>query len=167
MSRLAYIVLVWSVAVHAPAALRADDFSIDLKAQAGKEAKIVEAKFPAVPKKAERQILSVAANTSVTVKWTARKTDQGAVAKDVLVHFFVVKEDRPDQQEVPKLTKGVIAESALTMDFKSQDKAEGEIAFTIPNAGCYLIRLELKGGGVGGVFAALDLLVVEEVKSNK
>jgi hypothetical protein len=159
MFRRACVMLVVSAAVHAPCAVRADEFRIDLNAQAGKTA---EAKFPASAKKGEpRAVLNVAVNTAVTVKWTARKTDQGAVAKDVLVHFFVVKVDRPDQQEVPKLTKGVVVESALTMDFKSQDKAEGEITFTVANAGCYLIRLELKAGG-SEPFAALDLLVASK-----
>lgn len=164
MFRVAGVVLVLSAAYHASTALRADEFSIDLKAQA---AKIAEAKYPASAKQAEpRAVLSVPANTAITVKWTARKTDQGTIAKDVLIHFVVVKEDRLDQQDVPKLTKGVIAESALTMDFKSQDQAEGAITFTVPHAGCYLIRLELKGGG-SEAFAALDLLVVAEVKSKK
>jgi hypothetical protein len=157
MFRLACILLVLCATAHAPCAVRADEFSIDLKAQAAQTA---EAKFPA--KKGEpRAVLNVAADTAVTVKWTARKTDQGAIAKDVLVHFFVAKIDRPDQQDIPKLTKEVIVESALTMDFKSKDKAEGEIAFTIPNAGCYLIRLELKAGG-SEWFAALDLLVASK-----
>jgi hypothetical protein len=161
MPRLACMMLVVSAATFDPGALRADEFSIDLKALAVTDAKIAEAKHPAPSKRAERPMLSVTANSPVAVKWTTRKTDQGAIAKDVLVHFFVVKEDKPGQQDVPKLTKEVVVESALTMDFKLQDKAEGEITFTVPNAGCYLIRLELKVGG-SEAFAALDLLVASK-----
>ncbi len=90
-----------------------------------------------------------------------RNTDKATV-KDVLVHCFVVKIDKADQQEVPKLTKGVVVESALTMDFKTQDKTEGEISFTPPNPGRYLLRLELKNAGAKDgrePFAALELLI--------
>jgi hypothetical protein len=162
MLRLTCSALAFFAWANSSSAVRADEFTIELKAQAAKDSKTAEARHSPSDKKGEpRAVLSVA-NTAVTLKWTARKTDQGAIAKDVLVHFFVVKIDKPDQQEVPKLTKGVAAESALKMDFKTQDKAEGEITLTLPGTGCYLVRLELKGiAGKSGndPFAALDVLV--------
>lgn len=48
------------------------------------------------------------------------------------------------------------------MDFRPKDRSEGELTFTVREAGCYLIRLELKGAAGKGQpepFAALDLLV--------
>jgi hypothetical protein len=160
MLRLASFVLVLLLGVHGPSPVRADDFAIDLSAQAAKESKAAEAKYPLPDKKAQsRSVLTVAANTPITVKWTARNADKATV-KDALVHFFVVKQEKPDQQDVPKLTKNVIVESALTMDFKAQDKTEGEITFTVPNPGCYLLRLEIKGIAVKDEpFAALDVIV--------
>jgi len=139
--------------------MHAQQFTIDLVARASKEARIAEAKFPAKPQ--ARTILPAGADAPVTVKWTVCNVGRAAV-KDVLVHFVVVKQDKPDQQEVPKLTKDVIVESALTMDFKSQDKTTGDITITVNRAGCYLIRLELKGAADKEgrePFAALDLLV--------
>lgn len=153
--------LVLSVVVLlAASAVRADDFAIDVSAQAAKESKAVEAKYPQPDKKAQpRAVLKVAANTPIIVKWTARNLGKATV-KDALVHFFVVKQEKLDQQEVPKLTKNVVVESALTMDFKTQDKTEGEITFTVRNPGCYLLRLEIKGAAVKGEpFAALDIVV--------
>ena len=143
-----------------PSLGRADDFTIDLKAQAGKKPESAEAKYP-VPdmKPSPRAVLMTAVDTPISVKWFVRNTDKAAL-KDVLVHCFVVKIDKADQQEVPKLTKNVVVDSALTMDFKAQDKTEGEIRFTVPNPGRYLLRLELKNAGAKHEpFAALELLV--------
>jgi hypothetical protein len=145
-----------------PSLGRADDFTIDLKAQAGKKPETAEAKYPLPDMKASpRAVLETVVDAPIGVKWNVRNTDK-ATMKDVLVHFFVVKIDKADQQEVPKLTKGVVVESALTMDFKAQDKTEGEMRFTVPNPGRYLLRLELKNAGNKDgrePFAALELLV--------
>ena len=102
-----------------------------------------------------------AVGTPIRVQWSVRNTDKALTVKNVLVHFFVVKIDKADQQEVPKLTKNVVVESALTMDFKALDKTEGDLTFSVPNAGRYLLRLELKDAPKGGrdPFAALELLV--------
>lgn len=140
--------------------MQAQQFTVDLVARTAREPKNAEARFPDAKPQA-RAILTAAPDTPVTVKWTVRNVDKAATAKDVLVHFVVVKQDKPDQQEVPKLTRDVIVESALTMDFKSQNKNTGEITFTVNQAGCYLIRLELKGAADKDgrePFAALDLL---------
>jgi hypothetical protein len=140
--------------------MQAQQFTVDLVARAAPEPKIAEARLPDAKPQA-RAILTAAADAPITVKWTVRNMDNAATSKDVLVHFVVVKQDKPNQAEVPKLTKDVIVESALTMDFKSQDKNMGEITFTVNQSGCYLIRLELKGAADKDgrePFAALDLL---------
>jgi hypothetical protein len=136
----------------------AADFRIELSAQSGKPPKVVEA---APSSTQPRSVLMAAADAPVTVRWTLRNLDQATV-KDVLVHFFVVKVDKPDQREVPKLDKHVVVESALSMDFRPKDRSEGDLTFTVPQAGCYLIRLELKGAAGKDErqpFAALDLVV--------
>jgi hypothetical protein len=149
------------VGLLAPASVQADQFTIDLVARTAKESKNAEAAYPAPQAKpSARAVLTAAADSPITVKWTVRNLEPGATVKDVLVHFFVVKQDKPNQQDVPKLTKNVVVESALTMDFRPQDKTGGEISFTVINPGSYLIRVELKGvAGNDGrePFAALEL----------
>jgi hypothetical protein len=160
MIRLACLALASMLGLLGAAPAHAQQFTIDMVARAAKEPKTAEARFPDAQPQA-RTILTATADAPVTVKWTVRNVDKAATVKDVLVHFVVVKQDKPDQQEVPRLTKDVIVESALTMDFKSQDKTAGEITFTVTQAGCYLIRLELKGAADKDgrePFAALDLL---------
>ena len=93
----------------------------------------------------------------------ASNSDPKAQYKDVTVHFFAVKEEKAGQPDVPKLSKGVAAESALSMDFAPKDKCEGEMNLTIDKAGCYLFRVETIGAARGlegrEYFAALDVQV--------
>jgi hypothetical protein len=150
-------VLACTVALLASAApVAAADFALELLAQAGKESRRTEtASSP-------RPVLSAAADTPITLRWTVRNSDKEATIKDVLVHLFAVKEERLDQADVPKLTKGVVVESALTMDFKPQGRTEGEVTIRVTEPGCYLIRLELKGAAAKGErepFTALDLRI--------
>lgn len=163
MRQSARFLCVFLLSCSIPSLARADDFTIDLNTQAGKKTEKAEAKYPAPDmKQTPRAVLLTAVDTPITVKWTVRNGDKAATAKDVLVHFFVVKIDKADQPEVPKLTKNVVVESALTMDFKAKDKSDAEISFTVPNPGRFLLRLELKNAGAKDgrePFAAMELLV--------
>jgi hypothetical protein len=156
MVRLAPVAVVLLIGAG-QASVYAEDFTIEIKAQLGKDAKTADARYPNGSR--PRPILTANAKAPITVKWTARNVDKETV-KDALVHFVVVKIAKPDQDEVPKLNKNVIAETALTMDFKAMDKADGEITFAAPASGVYLIRLEIKGTAAKTEpFAALDLMV--------
>ncbi len=147
-----------------PAPARAHHFTIDLEVRAGKEVKKAQADVAALGvKPRERGTFQVKAGSRVTVKWTMTSADPKTTYKNVLVHFFVVAEEKAGQLSVPKLDKGVVAESALTMDFTPGDSTRGELSFALPQAGVYLLRLETIGAAVDvdghEHFAALDLVV--------
>jgi hypothetical protein len=143
---------------------RADGFVIDLEVKAAKVRKTAHEEMANASRKPSARIaLNAKAGDSIMVHWKMSHPGPNDTAKDVLVHFFVVRETQAGQQAVPKLDKGVIVESALTMDFKPRDKTEGDMVFAIPKWGCYLIRLETVGAAHGidehEQFAALDLVV--------
>jgi hypothetical protein len=139
---------------------RAADFAIEVSVRVGKDGKAVTAVYPVAEPGKPRGVFTAAVDARITLQWTVRNIDKSATAKDVLLHFFVVREEQQGQAEVPKLTKGVAAEGALSMDFKPQDRTHGEVTFTVPQAGAYLVRIELKDSGAEREpFAALDLLV--------
>jgi hypothetical protein len=142
---------------------RADGFAIDLEVKAtklGKTAHEEMANFGGPPK--ERLALNAREGELITVHWTLSHPGQNDTAKDVVIHFFVVREAQAGQRVVPKLDKDVIVEGALTMDFKPRDRTEGDLVFVIPTRGCYLIRLENIGAAHGieehEQFADLDLV---------
>jgi len=147
-----------------PAARAAEPFAIDLTARCDKASQTAHAESAApLAKPKERGVLGVKAGERIAVQWKLSSTDPKGTAKDVTVHFFAVREEKVGQQAVPKLDKGVIAESALSMDFGPKDKSEGELSFTIDKPGCYLLRLETIGATAGPAghedFAALDVEV--------
>jgi hypothetical protein len=146
----------------ASTATAAEPFAIDLIIRSGKASKTAHAESAApLARSKERDVLEVKAGERITVQWKLNGTDPKGTLKDVTVHFFAVKEEKVSQQSVPKLDKGVVAESALSMDFGPKDKNEGELNFTIDKPGCYLLRLETIGATAGPVghedFAALDV----------
>jgi hypothetical protein len=163
MIRVTFFVCVVSTAAGQA---RADHFSIDLKVQAGKESKTAQAETASLGSKAKkREVLHAKVGDRITVQWTMTNNAKMAV-KNVLVHFFAVKQGEIGQKTTPKLDKGVVAESALVMDFNPKDKTKGELSFVIDRAGPYLLRLETIGAAIGDSghehFAALDLLVKGE-----
>ncbi len=158
--------LGWSLAAT-PA--RGDHLVLDLEVKAGKATKKVKGedaalgiKLGAKPK--PRGILEAKAGQTLTVKWTVTSTATKEEVKDVVVHFFVVKEEKTGQTTVPKLDKEVPVESAQgPVDFKPKDTSAGELTFEIETPGSYLLRLETIGAAVGvdghEHFAALDLVI--------
>ncbi len=96
----------------------------------------------------------------VQIHWTLTNSSAKTEMKNVLVHFFAVKEEAVGQRNVPKLTKNVTAESAVTVDFSPGEQARGVLTFTVNQPGAYLIRLQTMGAPEDeDCFAALDLVI--------
>jgi hypothetical protein len=139
-------------------------FTIDLEVQVAKVHHTVHAETVALgAKPSARKVLEAKAGQPITVRWTVRNAARTETFKDIVVHFFATKEEKADQQAVPKLDKDVAVETALTMDFKPADKTDGELIFSLEKPGCYLVRLETIGAVAGSAgheyFAAMDLIV--------
>jgi hypothetical protein len=139
-------------------------FTIDLEVQVAKVHHTAHAEtvtLGATPQ--SRHVLRVQAGKPVTVRWTLRSAAGKETVKDIVVHFIVAKEEKVGQQVVPKLDANVAVETALTMDFKPADQAQGELIFTLDQPGCYLVRLETIGAIADSTgheyFAAMDLVV--------
>lgn len=116
----------------------------------------------AKPSEANRPSLTLKAGEAARVSWVAKNLDERAEVKDVLVHFFVVREKQPGQRAVPRLDESVTYEGALTTDLKPQEKADWHFDLTIDTPGSYLVRVETVGMAEThghDHFAALDLVV--------
>ena len=142
----------------------AEPFTIALEVRSGKASKTAHAESAAPDLTAqERGVLEVKAGDRVTVKWKMNATDPAAKFENVTVHFFAVKEEALGQKAKPKLDKGVVAESAVTLDFGSGAKSEVELNFTIDDPGFYLLRVETIGAVAALAdhddFAAIDVKV--------
>jgi hypothetical protein len=156
------------VALFLAGPAQADHFTLELRVQAGDVSKTVggEALAPGVKPKA-RPVLMGKIGDKITIHWSATNVSDKA-AKNVLVHFFVVKQEMLNQPTTPKLGKEVAAESAVTVDFNAKDKSKGELTFVLDHEGPYLVKLETIGAAVGPEghehFAALDLSMTGKEK---
>ncbi len=164
MPRLSAVVPVLVLWLTGVSAAWGHHLSVKLEARAGGSAKSAGTETVALGSRPKpRGALELRAGEPIRIHWTLTSTDRRNTYKDVLVHGFVVKIDRSGQAEVPKLDRDVLLESALTMDFKPGDRAEGDFHLTIDRPGAYLLRLETIGAAVGldghEHFAAMDLVV--------
>jgi hypothetical protein len=141
-----------------------DDFEIVVKVAAGDRQVQTErteestAKDQAGP----RPAMAIDAKKTAGISWQAENTGKTVEFTDVLLHFFVVKEDKAGQPEVPKLTETVAYEGALTMDFKPHEQTNWQFDLKIDEPGSYLLRVETIGmleSHGHDHYAALDLIV--------
>ncbi|MFO0964096.1 MAG: hypothetical protein U0793_00730 [Gemmataceae bacterium] len=143
--------------------VRAEHFAVELKVETNGAAKTAtgETLAPGVKAK-DRAVVVGKAGAKVTVHWTLTNVSKAA-AKNVVVHFFCVKEEMLNQPRVPKLTEDVVAESAVSVDFNPKDRTKGELTFVIDREGAYLIKVETIGAAGGTEdhehFAQLDLSI--------
>lgn len=127
---------------------RSSDFQVVLTAKTGPR----QAQGRPAPKSTSqtrssspRQALVVQRGESIQVAWQILNTTAKTAFENVLVHFFIVKEAKQDQRESPPLTKDVLYEGALTMDFKSKEQAKWDFSVKLPSAGSYMLRVETIG----------------------
>jgi len=142
----------------------ASDFNIALRVTSGdKQVQTgTTRELPSRHKAQPRRSLTIERGATARVSWHAENTAKSTNFKDVLVHFFVVKEKQPGQRDIPKLTRGVVYEGALTMDFDPARKSSWQFTFKIQDPGDYLLRVETMGmrNKHGHEhYAALDLIV--------
>src|SRR5205807_9895525 len=62
--------------------------------------------------------------------------------KDVIVRYFVVREEKAGQKAVPDLKNGTVTDGHFTLNFKPQRRVGARVAFTIPRPGTYLLRVQ-------------------------
>lgn len=143
--RLLLIVALGMVALLNPAIARASGFSAELNLKDAKAGKSAKSAGPAAPDQMPRRVsFETSAGAPLVATWTIRRTIEGE-AKDVLVHFVVVKLDRPGQA-IPSLEPSKVPiECALTMDFVKDKAAHGSQPFRINDPGVYLVRIEAGG----------------------
>jgi hypothetical protein len=124
------------------ATARAAGYAAELKVSDGTISKSSTSKPPApADHRPRRPTFEASADAKFTATWKVVRTNPGE-AKDVLIHFVVVKLDRPGQA-IPSLEPArVPIECALTMDFPKDKSASGSQQFHLDSPGVYLVRIE-------------------------
>ena len=112
-----------------------------------------------------RRVLKVRPNEPVKIQYMLTNVYPHKTLENVVVHFFVVRQEKAGQKEIPDLKGDVVLESAFDMDFKPGGKAGQRTTLRIAEPGAYLIRVETRNTQSDHEhFAAIDLLVSGEDK---
>lgn len=153
---------VWMLALLAllliPRSLFAQEFKVTLDVTDGSQKS--NATNPAEQTKqplSKRPAFHAAADAKLTAHWKVTYLAKPAM-NDVLVHFYVVKIDRPGQAPPPLVPKDVPLESALTMDFQTGVSTEAKLELRLADPGIYLLRIEATGA-TEPCFAEMEVVV--------
>ncbi len=107
-----------------------------------------------------RPLFKVKANDPLVLQFILTNTYPHGDNKDVTVRYFVVRQDKPRQKDLPDLTKGLVTQGQFKMNFKPKCRVGARVAFTVKEPGIYLVRIQTENTGSDHEhFSALDLQV--------
>jgi hypothetical protein len=109
-----------------------------------------------------RPVVKARAGDPIKIQWMFVNIYPHKTLENVVVHFFIVREGKVAQKELPELNDALL-ESAFDMDFKPGAKAGQRHTLRIDAPGVYLVRVESgKTQSDHEHFAAIDLVVEEK-----
>jgi hypothetical protein len=150
-----------AVLILAPPPARAEHakISLDVEAPGGKVTAFVD-QTPPESGKNPRPVLTAKAGAPIRVQWVLTNVYPHKTLEDVVVHFFIAREDKVAQKELPDLRGDVVLETAFDMDFQPGGKAGARCTVTIDTPGAYLVRVESRQTRSDHEhFAAIDLVI--------
>ena len=107
-----------------------------------------------------RPVLKVRRHEPVKVQFHLTNVYPHKTLENVVVHFFVVREEKVGQKPIPDLKGEVVLETAFDMDLKPGGKAGQRTTFRVDEPGIYLIRVETRNTQSDHEhFAAIDLVI--------
>ena len=117
---------------------------------------------PPASGKTPRPVLRARVGEKVKVEWYFQNVYPHKTLKDVVVHFYIARQEKVGQKEIPRLGDDVVQETAFDMDFKPGARAGARGTVTFDRPGVFLIRVESRQTGSDHEhFAALDLVIEE------
>jgi hypothetical protein len=107
-----------------------------------------------------RPVLRAKVNEPIKIQVLLTNVYPHKTLENVVVHFYIAKERKVGQNELPDLKGDIVIETAFDMDFKPGGKAGQRSTVKIETAGIYLVRIETRNTQSDHEhFAAVDLVV--------
>ena len=134
---------------------------LNLSAAKGQQTAFVD-QTPPPSGKNPRPVLKARAGETVSYQFVLTNVYPHKTLENVVVHFFVARQEKAGQKELPDLSRegDVALEAAFDMDFKPGAKAGQRGRFQIDAPGVYLVRVETRQTQSDHEhFAAIDLVV--------
>jgi hypothetical protein len=118
---------------------------------------------PPATGKNPRPVVKAKVGDPIKIQWYFTNVYPHKTLENVVVHFFVVRQEKVGQKDLPALGEDVVLESAFEMDFKPGKKAGARTKVKIDTPGVYLIRIESRQTGSDHEhFAAVDLVIEDK-----
>ena len=112
-----------------------------------------------------RPVLKARPGDPIRINWMLTNVYPHKTLENVVVHFYIARQEKVGQKRLPDLRGDVVLESAFDMDFKPGTKAGQRHTLRIDSPGIYLIRLETgETKSDHEHFSAIDLVVEGEAR---
>lgn len=147
--------------VFLPCTVRAEHAKINLDVSTGRsqETAFVDQTPPASGKN-PRPVLKAKTGEPIKIQWILTNVYPHKTLENVVVHFYVARQDKVGQKELPDLSGDVVIETAAEMDFKPGAKTGARTTLKVDKPGFYLVRIETRQTQSDHEhFAAIDLVV--------
>lgn len=110
--------------------------------------------------KKPRPVARARVGEPIRIQWVLTNVYPHKTLENVVVHFFVAREEAAGQTALPVLGDDVVLESALDVDLKPDANVGGRHTLRVSEAGTYLVRIETRQTASDHEhFAALDLVI--------
>src|SRR4051812_21281923 len=139
--------LTFTLLAAVPASALAEHAKINLDiSAAGEQVTAFVDQTPPEHGKNPRPVLKARAGDPIKIQWTLTNVYPHKTLENVVVHFYVAREQAVGQKPTPDLgvEANVVFESAFEMDFKPGAKAGARQTLRVDRPGVYLIRLETR-----------------------
>src|SRR5947209_6730019 len=115
--------------------------TLDVSAPSGQQTAFMDQTPPEWGKN-PRPVVKAKVGEPIKIQWMFTNVYPHKTLENVVVHFFVVREAKAGQKELPELTDDVLLEAAFDMDFKPGGRAGQRNTLRIDTPGVYLVRVE-------------------------
>ena len=150
------------LAFESPARAEHAKITLDVSSAAGQKTAYVDQTPPASGKN-PRPVVRAKAGEPVKIQFVLTNVYPHKTLENVVVHFFVARQDKVGQKDLPDLNGEVVSESAFEMDFKPGAKAGMKNTLRIKEPGAYLVRVETRQTNSDHEhFSAVDLVIEAE-----
>lgn len=138
------------ILVVAPLSARAEHALIDLRVFRGEqepartedEARASSDHDPPEGGINPRPLFKAKANEPLVLQFVLINEYPHGEKKDVVVRYFIVREEKARQKHVPDPKSGAVVKGKFTMNFKPKCKVGARLNFSIKEKGFYLLRVE-------------------------
>lgn len=133
--------------------------SLEIKSSTDQQTAFVDQTPPAVGKN-PRPVFKAKAGEPLKIQWYFTNIYPNKTIENVVMHFYIARQGKVGQNELPALGEDVVIETAFEMDFKPGAKSGARSTIRIDQPGVYLVRVEsVQTQSDHEHFSAIDLVI--------